>query len=237
MNMKKKLVAGGLVAALAATAIGGATLAYFTDTDNRTNTFTAAGADGAALDITLTETSENRVVGDVTLNAGTAQENGYKYDNVLPGLAYDKNAVVTLENGSVDSHLYIELVISNYSALMNAIEGVSGIDANALQDSFLVNPNENITRANIVATKMDGDNFKMVFDFGEVTDPEGDPEYSVQLFDGVKVPANMTKENMEKLEGKAVDLTINAYAIQEETGDTAVLDAAIAEWFSDYTVA
>lgn len=237
MNMKKKLVAGGLVAALAATAIGGATLAYFTDTDNRTNTFTAAGADGAALDITLTETSENRVVGDVTLNAGTAQENGFKYDNVLPGLAYDKNAVVTLENGSVDSHLYIELVISNYSALMNAIEGVSGIDANALQDSFLVNPNENITRANIVATKMDGDNFKMVFDFGEVTDPEGDPEYSVQLFDGVKVPANMTKENMEKLEGKAVDLTINAYAIQEETGDTAVLDAAIAEWFSDYTVA
>ena len=144
MNMKKKLVAGGLVAALAATAIGGATLAYFTDTDNRTNTFTAAGADGAALDITLTETSENRVVGDVTLNAGTAQENGFKYDNVLPGLAYDKNAVVTLENGSVDSHLYIELVISNYSALMNAIEGVSGIDANALQDSFLVNPNENI---------------------------------------------------------------------------------------------
>ena len=234
---KRNLLLSLLSLALVAVIGVGATLAYFTDTDNRTNTFTAAGADGAALDITLTETSENRVVGDVTLNAGTAQENGFKYDNVLPGLAYDKNAVVTLENGSVDSHLYIELVISNYSALMNAIEGVSGIDANALQDSFLVNPNENITRANIVATKMDGDNFKMVFDFGEVTDPEGDPEYSVQLFDGVKVPANMTKENMEKLEGKAVDLTINAYAIQEETGDTAVLDAAIAEWFSDYTVA
>ena len=230
MNMKKKLVAGGLVAALAATAIGGATLAYFTDTDNRTNTFTAAGADGAALDITLTETSEKRVVGDVTLNAGTAQDNGYKYDNVLPGLAYDKNAWVTLEDGSVQSHMYIELVISNYSALDAAIEGVAGIDENALQDSFLVNPNEKITQSNIVATKMDGDNFKMVFDFGvfDAADTE-------QLFDGVKVPANMTKENMEKLDGKAVDLSINAYAIQEETGDTDVLDAAIAEWFDGYT--
>ena len=40
MNMKKKLVAGGLVAALAATAIGGATLAYFTDDDSATNNFT-----------------------------------------------------------------------------------------------------------------------------------------------------------------------------------------------------
>ena len=40
MNMKKKLVAGGLVAALAATAIGGATLAYFTDDDSATNHFT-----------------------------------------------------------------------------------------------------------------------------------------------------------------------------------------------------
>ncbi len=40
MNMKKKLVAGGLVAALAATAIGGATLAYFVDDDSKDNTFT-----------------------------------------------------------------------------------------------------------------------------------------------------------------------------------------------------
>lgn len=38
--MKKKIVAMCLVVALAVVAIGGATLAYFTDTDNETNTFT-----------------------------------------------------------------------------------------------------------------------------------------------------------------------------------------------------
>ena len=41
--MKKKLLAMCLVVALAATAIIGGTLAYFTDTDTETNTFTAGG--------------------------------------------------------------------------------------------------------------------------------------------------------------------------------------------------
>ena len=41
--MKKKLLAMCLVVALAATAVIGGTLAYFTDTDTETNTFTAGG--------------------------------------------------------------------------------------------------------------------------------------------------------------------------------------------------
>lgn len=40
MNMKKKLVAGGLVACMGATLIGGATLAYFTAEDKADNVFT-----------------------------------------------------------------------------------------------------------------------------------------------------------------------------------------------------
>ena len=41
--MKKKILAIGLVVAMAATAVVGGTLAYFTDTDQKTNTFTAGG--------------------------------------------------------------------------------------------------------------------------------------------------------------------------------------------------
>lgn len=41
--MKKKIIALCLVIALAATAVIGGTLAYFTDTDEETNTFTAGG--------------------------------------------------------------------------------------------------------------------------------------------------------------------------------------------------
>lgn len=41
--MKKKITALFLCVALAAIAIVGASLAYFTDTDNKTNTFTVGG--------------------------------------------------------------------------------------------------------------------------------------------------------------------------------------------------
>lgn len=64
--MKKKIVALCLCVALAVVAIGGATLAYFTDTDNETNTFTVGN-----VSIDLIESQYHRVnagkgdVGDV----------------------------------------------------------------------------------------------------------------------------------------------------------------------------
>ena len=50
MNAKKKIVSVALAASLAATAIVGGTLAYFTDTDKADNVFTVGN-----VDIELTE--------------------------------------------------------------------------------------------------------------------------------------------------------------------------------------
>lgn len=50
MNLKKKLTAAALVVAFGATAVTGATLAYFTDIDQADNVFTVGN-----VDITLTE--------------------------------------------------------------------------------------------------------------------------------------------------------------------------------------
>lgn len=50
MNLKKKLTAAALVVAFGATAVTGATLAYFTDTDDAENVFTVGN-----VDIQLTE--------------------------------------------------------------------------------------------------------------------------------------------------------------------------------------
>lgn len=63
--MKKKILSLCLVLALALTAIGGATLAYFTDTAEATNTFTVGN-----VSIDLIESQLHRV------NAGTATDNG-----------------------------------------------------------------------------------------------------------------------------------------------------------------
>ena len=54
--MKKKVLALCLVIALAATAIIGGTLAYFTDTDKETNTFTAGGV---TIDLIEQQVNEN----------------------------------------------------------------------------------------------------------------------------------------------------------------------------------
>ena len=53
--MKKKILVLCLVVALAVTAVVGGSLAYFTDTDNKTNTFTTG-----KVDITLNETFEEQ---------------------------------------------------------------------------------------------------------------------------------------------------------------------------------
>lgn len=67
--MKKKLIAISLVVAMLAVAIVGGSLAYFTDTDEETNTFTAGG-----VKIDLIEQQVNE--------AGTALED-FKQDQVL----------------------------------------------------------------------------------------------------------------------------------------------------------
>lgn len=54
--MKKKIVALCLCVALAVVAIGGATLAYFTDTDNETNTFTVGNV---SIDLIEQQRGEN----------------------------------------------------------------------------------------------------------------------------------------------------------------------------------
>lgn len=240
MSMKKKIMAAGLAVCMVATLATGITLAYFTDDDSRTNTFTAAGAGGVdALGITLNETSVERTYEGTKLYAATSGsgETGFTYNNVVPGLAYDKDVDITLDEDSLDVHLYVELVISNVDQFYAAIDGVSSIDPNAFQDSFLVGPNAAITQSNIIATKTDAEGYHMVFDFGVMSHAEGGTA-SVSVFEGVKIPAEMTGDNLSKLTDP-VDLSVKAYAIQYlglESNEAAEA-AAIAEWFSDYQVA
>lgn len=85
--MKKKILSTCLVVALAATALVGGTLAYFTDTDTKTNTFTMGN-----VDITL--------------------EEDFPEDELLPGENNALKKEVTVKNvGSEDAYMWIELWI------------------------------------------------------------------------------------------------------------------------------
>ena len=106
--MKKKIVALCLCVALAVVAIGGATLAYFTDTKTATNTFTMGN-----VKITLDEANIADPEGDrVTSNTydiypGAVVDKDPTIHNVGKNDAYVR-AVVTIENGMNWLGLYNE---------------------------------------------------------------------------------------------------------------------------------
>lgn len=90
--MKKKVTAIALAVCILAVAVIGATMAYFTDTDSKTNTFTFGG-----VDIELTEKSEKDEQNKI--HAGTEKDGGFTYDTVLPGLVYSKVPTVKVVEG------------------------------------------------------------------------------------------------------------------------------------------
>lgn len=90
--MKKKVTAIALAVCILAVAVIGATMAYFTDTDSKTNTFTFGG-----VDIELTEKSEKDEQNKI--HAGTEKDGGFTYDTVLPGLVYSKVPKVEVKEG------------------------------------------------------------------------------------------------------------------------------------------
>ena len=102
-NMKRKIVALCLCVALAVVAIGGATLAYFTDTDEAKNTFTVGN-----VEIKLDETNVDDPQGD------RVQENSYK---LIPGVSYVKDPTITVLKGSEDCYVRMKVTLNNASKI------------------------------------------------------------------------------------------------------------------------
>lgn len=94
--MKKKIVALCLVVALAVVAIGGATLAYFTDTDSKANTFTTG-----KVDITLNDEFEQ----NSKLVPAVVDEDS----NILNSV--DKVVSVTNNTGSEEAYVRLHIAV------------------------------------------------------------------------------------------------------------------------------
>lgn len=108
--MKKKILALSLCIALAAIAIVGATLAYFTDTTKeKQNTFTMGG-----VKIDLSEPAWN-------------EKETHK---LMPGVSFAKNPTITVEEGSEESYVFLEMSLNKFSSLL----WVMAADASADKD-------------------------------------------------------------------------------------------------------
>ena len=116
--MKKKIMVLCLVVALAATAVIGGTLAYFTDTDEATNTFTAGGV---AIDLIEKQVNEEGTAledfeQDQVLMPIVGSAQGEKDDFGQPVAENYIDKIVTIENTS-KSDAYVRAYFAIPSAL------------------------------------------------------------------------------------------------------------------------
>ena len=133
--MKKKIVALCLVVCLAAVAVIGGTLAYFTDTDEATNTFTAGGV---AIDLIEQERGENGLR-DFTQNkvllpiVGSAQGEKDEYGQPVAANYVDK--MITIKNTS-KSDAWVRAYFAIPSALDDGFEESFNASMNILHFNF-----------------------------------------------------------------------------------------------------
>lgn len=99
--MKKKILALALCTALVAIAVVGATLAYFTDTDDKTNTFTVG-----KVGIELTEDEWDKEHKDDKV-----------FPTLMPGKVFAKDPTIVVDEDSQDSYLVLDVSINKYSSL------------------------------------------------------------------------------------------------------------------------
>ena len=121
--MKKKIIALCLVVALAATAIVGGTLAYFTDTDNATNTFTAGGVKIALIEQQRSADHKKLVSFENNKNlmpiVGSAQGEQETVGGVkLPTAKNYVDKIMTIKNTGV-SDAYVRIFVAVPTALQN----------------------------------------------------------------------------------------------------------------------
>lgn len=186
--MKKKIVALCLCIALAVVAIGGATLAYFTDqTTEVKNTFT---------------------VGNVKI---TLSEPSWVEDNakMVPGTTIAKDPTITVNAGSERAYTFMKVQLStDFAKLLKDYATAKRLDltTNDGQNALI-----NAWFTSTVNPKVMSINTTENYVILGVLSPKNAGE-SVKYFDAVKVPADVTND-MIKANGD-YNIIITAYAVQ-----------------------
>ena len=203
--MKKKITAIFLCVALLATAIVGASLAYFTDTDEATNTFTVG-----SVAIKLDEAKVG-LDGTPVEPAARVKSNEYK---LLPGHTYNKDPMVTVLQGSESSYIKMTVTFTKADAL-DAIFAPNGADLTSIFNGY--NSTNWIYKGNTEDTEKHTRTYE--FWYKEAVPATTEDVALDALFDRITVPGNINNDQLATIEGMTI--TVNAYAIQADGFDNA----------------
>jgi len=227
--MKKKILAMCLVVALMATAIAGATLAYFTDTTNQVkNTFTVG-----EIDITLDEAKVDPNTGKPVDPEERVEAN--TYDDIHPGQTVSKDPTVTVKADSEDCYVRIQATIDaeDYAKLSKAFGAEYFVDGVFLLQNLTNGTwDKDIWVSKVAEVKADGSALYEFWYYGEKANEngvvaEGTADQELEpLFTEIKFPGEMTNAQIQALGD--FDITFVGHAIQAAEFDNAA--AAWAAW-------
>lgn len=206
--MKKKSILLTLTAVVLAMAIGvGGTIAYFTSTTTDVqNTFTVGNVAITLDEADVTYANDKWTAGEDRVQSNT-------YENVYPGAHLPKDPTIHVAADSQDAYVAMKVVISKAAAWKALAEDHASL--NNLETVF-----EGYTEADwtkIAATEQ-GDNLVYVYmwEQGKVS-----ANADLTLFTAMNIPAELSSQEIETLDGFTVTATGYAVQAQGVTAETA----------------
>ncbi len=224
-NMKLRKMLMLVMCAMALVAISvGATLAYLTDSEGVTNTFTV-GQVGIKLDEAKVDANGKEISGD---GAERVYSNEY---HLIPGKTYDKDPTITVETGSEDCYIVAKIVVTGGEQLNNLIkytetDGTEYIGFNHIVTGGIFNDEtleykteltytgvtEGWDGSDVVLTQSYDAN-KKEFTFYVYYKNATEAGTKHVLFEHLVIPGAWTNADIAALEGMQINIT--AYAMQE----------------------
>ena len=215
--MKKKLLIMSVAMVLVCAFAVGMTIAYLTDHETVTNTFTVGN-----VQIKLDEADVDEYGVPQGSPAPRVPENTYK---LIPGHTYTKDPTVTVLEGSEESFIKMTVTFSN-SAELDEIFGV-GTDLTTIFHDY--DGTTWIYKGNTENT----DNTRTYeFWYKETVAATTEDVALDALFDSITVPHTITNDQLKTIAGMTI--TVNAYAIQAD-GFGGNADAAWAAFANSIT--
>ena len=188
-NSKKKVFALALSVCVVVLSIASSSIAYFTDTETYTNTFTSGKVDIAIK------------VGEVTVD----ETNYSVQDKAVPGTTIERVTSISVNTGSEDAYLGAVITITGGTNLLT--KNPLGEDGKIYAANLFKNIQGSVTVEDVMTDSVHtGFVIRIVFA----------SEYSAggytDVFDGISIPGTWDTENIEIF--KNVRLDVVAYGVQ-----------------------
>ena len=237
--MKKKIFAIVLCVAMLAIAVIGGTMAYFTDTDAQTNTFTAG-----KVDISLDEAIVEKDAAGNLVATGSRTDETQTLQNyhLFPAMSITKDPTITVAADSEDAYIAAIVTITGDIYDLIGVAGYDNIDITKLASGGLMakastqvqgwNGLSMVYETEDCVIYQDADKANNTWTLYIFMKAAQVANAKVVLFDTLTIPAAWDNAEMAKING--MNIVVNAYATQTNgfadcyTAITTAFDSAFA---------